>query len=218
MARDKTDTTNKTCAATTATRGQHLHDEALEAYFLRLQAEEASSFERARSQAKSAGPAKRGNLSREWFGASSRLIKEYLRISSQESEGVVIPTPPREALLRMANLAEALSAGRTPDPVKDVTVSGGRPDRWPMERRDIAVALDYIEHSKAERIKDKAYIVSVTDAFQVDRTTVRDWQRAASDIRDGLSPLPAESFPDALKKAGARYHFNRTGEKTEGVE
>ena len=218
MAQDKTDKTDGTPAATLATRGQHLHDETPEAYFLRLQADEANSFERARSQAKSAGPAKRENLSREWFAASSRLIKEYLRISSQQSEGVVIPAPPSEALLRMANIAEALSAGRIPDPVKDVTAAGGRPNKWPMERRDIAVALDYIEHAKAGRIKDKAYAKRVENAFQVDRTTVRDWQRKASDIRDGLSPWPAESCPDALKKAGARYHFNRTGEKTEGVD
>lgn len=185
---------------------------------MRLEAKEAESFERAASRSENAGPAQRENLSREWFAASSRLIKEYMRIRSQEAEGNTFPPLPRDALGRMANLAEALSAGRLPQPVQDVTASGGRPDRWPRERRDIAIALDYIEYSKTGHIEDKAFILSVATAFKVDRTTVRDWQKAASDIRDGLSPLPAESFPEALKQAGARYHFNRNGEKTEGVK
>lgn len=193
-------------------------DEAPEARLLRLQAEEAESFERAERQSENAGSARRLILSREWFAASSRLIKEYIRVQSQASGDTASPRLPWEALLRMANLAEALSNGRLPQPVQDVTANGGRPDRWPMERRDIAVALDYIDYAKTGRVRDRAFIVSITDAFQVDRTTVRDWQKAANDIRLGLSPVAAERFPEALRKAGARYHFNRTGERTEGVK
>lgn len=216
MARDKTNKTPAATLATTATRRQTLGDEAPEARFVRLQAEEAKSFKRAASQSENAGPAQRENLSREWFAASSRLIKEYIQVQSRDSGGIASPTLPWEALLRLAKLAEALSIGRLPQPVQDVTASGGRPGRWTGERRDIAVALDYIDYAKTGRVRDKAFIARVADAFKVDRTTVRDWQNAANDIHEGFSPLPVERFPKALEKAGARYHFNRTGEKTDG--
>lgn len=191
-------------------------DETPEAQFLRLLKEEADAFQRALGQSEKAGPAQRENLSRDWFAASSRLLKEYMRVRLQPTE--TEPPFPWEAIGRMANLAEALSCGRLPQPVQDVTAYGGAPYRWPGNRRDIAVALDYIEHARDGKIQDKAFITSVVKAFQVDRTTVRDWQKVADEIREGFSALPAEGFPEALKKAGARYHFNRTGEKTEGVE
>lgn len=193
-------------------------EEASEARLPRLQAEEAKSFERAARQSETAGPARREILAREWFAASSRLMKEYIRVQSRASGDTASPRLPRAALLRMANLAEALSKGRLPQPVQDVTASGGRPSRWPSELSDIAVALDYIDYAKTGRVRDRYFIASVARAFQVDPTTVRGWQKEANDIREGRSSVPVESFPNALLQAGARYHYNRKGEKTKGVK
>jgi hypothetical protein len=192
--------------------------ESREHYYLRLIKDEAGAFERARRNSEDAGPQQRETLAREWFAASAKLLKEYSRSHALPEQGGALQPYPGDAILRLANLAEALAAGRVPQAVADIAAAGGRPERWPGERRDIATALQYIELAKAGTIVDKRFIVTVCDAFSVDRTTVRDWQKRGEEILRDLPLKLPELFPEALLIAGARYHFNRTGERTEEVE
>lgn len=195
-----------------------MSEETREQHFLRLLSEEAESFERAASQSENAGPAQRENLARDWFGAQARLLNAYWRSEVFPCENPPLKPFPAGAIGRVAKLMETLSTGNIPDPVKDVTAAGGSPDKWPLKRRDIATAIDYIEHARRGVIAERAFIKKVTEAFRVDRSTVRDWLKKSDKITDGLKQIPAEDFPDALLKAGARYHFNRKGERTEGVK
>lgn len=195
-----------------------MSEETREHRYLRLIQEEREAFERAARQSESAGPAQREGLAREWFSASARLLKEYRRSRAVPLEGGELEPYPVEAIDRLAELAEALAVGRIPQPVKDVTAAGGRPERWPGERRDIATALQYIAQAKTGAIADHRFIITVSEAFSVDRTTVRDWQQNSEEILRETRELPADDLPAALRRAGARYHFNRTGERTEGVE
>lgn len=190
-------------------------DDSLKAKWQILIEAERETFERAARNADSAGPAKRTNLSRDWFRASSSLLKEHCRLISIGEP----PSPfPIEAIRRAANLMDALATGRLPQPVTDASASGGRPERWPGERKDVATAISYLHYVKAKLITDRAPNVSVSCAFQVDRTTVQKWWRNREEICKGIEQTPVDQFPNALSVAGARYHFNRTGERTEGVE
>jgi Phage integrase family len=103
------------------------------------------------------------------------------------------------------------SAARLPDAIKNAIGPGGRPDRLRGERHDIEVALDYIASVEAGDIKDRSHIKTVADAFGVHRTTVQAW------CRDPDLAAPGLSTPDQalarMRKAGTRYHFNRTGER-----
>lgn len=195
-----------------------MSEETREERYLRLLSEEEDAFQRASRVADTQQYARRMALSRDWFDAQARVLKEYLHSQVKPSEGGALQPFPTNAVSRAANLAEMLSTGNIHQVIKDVTVNGGAPDRWPGERRDVAVALDYIAHAKAGQIQDRAFIKRVVDAFQVDRTTVRDWLDRQEELTQGFSQMPPEQFPEALHEAGARYHFNRTGEHTEGVD
>ncbi len=174
---------------------------------LRLMAEEEMAFQRARRNSETSGPAQRENLSREWFKALAAVLRQHHHSRNLPS-----------AIGRAANLFDALAAGRLPQPITDVNASGGRPERWPGERKDIATAIHYLELAKSKEIQDKAHNVTVAKAFQVDRTTVQNWFRDREKICSGLPKTPAHCFPEALTKAGARFHFNINGERTDGVE
>ncbi|MCM2560923.1 hypothetical protein M8756_02325 [Lutimaribacter sp. EGI FJ00015] len=194
-----------------------MSDEPRQNCYLRLLSEERAAFERA-SKVPDADRARRTILSREWFEALHKLLNEYCHSLMQPEETGPLKPFPSDAILACSNIAQMLASGNIPQPIKDINLIGGSPDRWPGECRDIATALDYIEHARAGTIRDRAFIVSVSTVFQVDRTTVRDWQNASEQIRTGFEKIPAHQFPNALLKAGARYHFNRKGERTEGVE
>lgn len=194
-----------------------MNEDSREHRWRRLIAEEREAFERARN-AETAGPQRRLVLSREWFAASAKLMKEHHRSYALPMEGGPLEPYPGDAVGRAANLMEHFAAGRLPQPVEDAIGAGGRPEKWPRERRAIAAAIHYLAHVKAGTIKDGAPNVTVLEAFQVDRTTVHSWWRNRKAICEGILDTPAERFPEALRKAGALYHFNRTGERTEGVE
>lgn len=157
-------------------------------------------------------------FARDWLAASASLLREHGKAVLETEEGGSVEPRLYFALVRAANLIEALSCGRTPKAVKDAIGTGGRPEWWPGERADIAVAIQYIELAKAGALKDHRFIVTVSEAFQVDRTTVYLWQKDKERICDGIPQSYPHQFPIKLKEAGARYHFNRTGERTEGVE
>ncbi len=193
-------------------------DESRAHLWQRLIDEERDAFERAERNAETAGPSHRANLAREWFAASARLLIEHRRSHVVVHEGGPLQPYPGDAIARAAKLMESLSAGRLPQPVTDATAAGGRPDRWPGERRDLASAVHYLALAKRGAIADRAYNVTVAEAFGVDRTTVQSWWRERQRICEGIPETPVGHFPDALRTAGARYHFNRTGERTEGVE
>jgi len=195
-----------------------MKEEGREHQYLRLIREENEAFDRANRKSEMSGPAQRESFARDWFAASSKLLKEYTCSQMSPGSGEQSWPYPAGAILRLANLAEFLAAGRIPQPVTDITAYGGRPERWPGERRDIAVALQYINQAKSRAIVDRSYIKTVSEAFSVERTTVFGWQKKSEEILSGIEPMPAEQLPDALKAAGARYHWNRTGERTEGVE
>ena len=185
--------------------------------WLRLVHEEQKAFDHAKGLPDDASPTKRENAARDWFLASSKLLLEFLWQNAYAN--VRFPGPfPGDAIGRIASLADALAQGRLPDPIVDATASGGRPGRWRGERRNIATAIRYVELAKAGEIQDRRPIVAVVEAFQVERSTVQRWLRDRGQICEGLPETPAEQFPEALRRAGARYHFNRKGDRTEGVE
>lgn len=195
-----------------------MSDESREQRWLRLVDEEQKAFERANSVAETAGPARRMNLAREWFLGLSRVLREHASSHMMaDLDGPLTPYPGL-AVSRAAELFDNLAAGRVMQPIKDVTVCGGRPDGWSGEREDIAVAIHYVVLARAKKIADRSFIKTVSEAFCVDRTTVEGWLRRRQPICDGIPQTPRLAFPEALKKAGARYHFNRTGKKTPGVE
>lgn len=176
--------------------------------------EEQEAFERISSQSETAGPAQRMNLAREWFAALFLVLQEYNRSHATTRDGGPLEPYPFDAIGRAAKLMEYSSTGRVHRVVSDAVGPGGRPDRLPGARRDIALALRYIAFAKAGSINDRAYIQTVANAFRVDRTTVqRTWWRDRENIWAGLNePTPKEAV-EMLGTAGARYHFNRTGER-----
>lgn len=91
--------------------------------WVRLVEEEQEAFERARASAGSAGPAQRTNLSREWLAATATLLKEYRHLHACPHE-VSLPHP-SDCINRVADLLDALAAGRLPQPVTDATAAGG---------------------------------------------------------------------------------------------
>jgi hypothetical protein len=157
----------------------------------RLLDEEQQAFDLAERKAGTAGPSQRANLARDWFAASSRLLMHYWATHAVPGQH---------------------------DPVRDATKVAGRPERWPGERRDLAVALHYIAFVKRGVILDKHHNVTVAEAFHVDRTTVQKWWRHRDSIWSGMNEPPADHFPDVLLEAGARYHFNQPGESPEGAD
>ncbi|GGF53496.1 hypothetical protein [Mameliella alba] len=169
---------------------------------------EEEAFKKASNDSKEFGPARRELLAREWFEALAMVLTEYFRSLGQPGKGVPLYPFPGAAIGRAAGLAEHFAAGRIPLIVQDIN-AGGHPSRSPPERRDIATALSYIEHARAARISDRSFIKSVTEAFEVDRSTVRDWEKNRGEIFRGLTITPVEKFPSALRTAGARYKTNR---------
>jgi hypothetical protein len=195
-----------------------MNDDNPEHHYLQMVQAEKDAFERAKKASETAGPERREALARDWFNAASKLLQMHWRSHAMPDHSGPLEPYPGDAILRLANLAEALASGRLPQPIRDVTAAGGRPERWPGERKDIAIALHYIALAQRGEIKDPRFIVTVCKAFQVDRTTVRDWQAKNEEIlRDMRLPAVGE-YPDALHKAGARFHFNRKGETTPGVD
>ena len=77
----------------------------------------------------------------------------------------------------------------------------------------LATAVHYISLAKSGAIKDRAYTKTVAEAFNVDRTTVQTWWRDRRRISADISAPRPEDIVTMLRVAGARYHFNRTGEK-----
>ena len=195
-----------------------MSDESHENRLLRLIDEEERAFESARRNAETAGPAQRENLSREWFKALAAVLRQHHDSHILPSESDEDDLYPTSAIGRAAYLFEAFSAGCLPQPVTDLNASGGRPERWPGAKRDIATAVHYLELAKSNEIQDKAYNVTVAKAFQVDRTTVQNWFRDRDEICSALPKTPAHRFPEALTEAGARFHFNRKNERTDGAE
>lgn len=192
-------------------------NETLEQHLSNLINEEREAFERARKHQDSDNVYAREQCAREMFEAQYCLLKELARELTDPGKEPSDTPFLYEPLLRIAKMLEALSVGKRVQAIEDVTVAGGRPERYPDERRDVAVALRYIEHARAREISDHAFIASVSKAFQVDRTTVRDWLKNRDSILEGLPELTASMCRAKLAQAGARYHFNRTGERTEGV-
>lgn len=183
---------------------------------------EHKAFERCRHAAENdIGPARREAYARDWFAASGELLTEFARSHGPDHEGAPHSPVPVEAIARTARLFETLSAGLLDDAIRDAIGrkgTGGHPQMWPGQRRDIAVALRYIDAARAGAIADRAFIKTVTEAFQVDRTTVNKWLQRREIILDGHPEWPADQLLMMLRTAGARYHFNRKGERTEGVE
>lgn len=180
--------------------------------------EEKRAYARALSAEDKGGAAKRENLSREWFAALGELMSEHSRSHIAPHEDGPLEPYPVDAIVRVSNLMKTLAAGRVPQIVKDISAAGGRPGRWPLQRRDIAIALRYIDLVKDKKIKQRAFNRTVAEAFGVDRTTVQSWWKARDKYLSDIPDTPADQFPRKLHEAGARYRFNETGERTEGVE
>ncbi|MEM8624437.1 MAG: hypothetical protein AAGG47_13050 [Pseudomonadota bacterium] len=193
-------------------------EESREHRYTRFLLEEERAFERARSNAECAGPNQRQALAREWFEASARLIQEYSRSQMTRHEGEPLTPYPASAIWRTSKIMESLAAGRLPQAVVDANAAGGRPDRWPAERRGIGIAIKYIEFARQGRIADRSFIKTVCDAFKVDRTTVRGWLEHPDEFTRDMLPFYPEQVISLLPGEGARYHFNRTGGRTEGEE
>lgn len=175
---------------------------------------EEQAAKKALNDSETLGPARREALSRDYFEALATLLFEYARSHGRPNEGGPLEPFPGAAIRRVATLADDLSTGRIHKIIHDVN-AGGRPSRSLLERRDIAVALNYIEFARAGKIADRAFVKTVSEAFSVDRTTIRDWQKQHDDIIRELKKTPVELFPQALLEAGARYQFNRNREQTE---
>ena len=184
----------------------------------RLIREEREAFEKCQRNAECDRPSQRENLAREWFAASARLLQEHMTSHIAIHEGGPLEPYPCDAIGRAFKLMQTLSTGNIPQPVWDITAGGGHPNRWPGIRQDLATAVDYIRLAKAGEIEDRKFIKTVAEAFQVDRTTVHGWCKDSERICDGFRETPAKAFPRALRIAGARYHYNRTGKRTKGVE
>ena len=103
-------------------------------------------------------------LSRDWFAAMARLLDEAVKENSRPRDGIRADPFPTQAINRMARLAESLSHGNVPPLVTDVN-AGGRPGRSLLERRDIAVALSYVELARKGTLADGAFIKTVSEAF-----------------------------------------------------
>lgn len=184
-----------------------------------LRLEEERAFEKARdAAANDAGPARREALARDWFSAASRVLVEYYKSHADTSDGEPhFPVPLRE-IGRAAVLFEELAQGRVKDVIKDAIGQGGRPGMWRAERKGLAVAVRYIELSKSGEIADRAYNKTVAQAFSVDRTTVQRWWKKKAEIVCDFPQWYPEQVTAWLPTEGARYHYNRTGERTEGVD
>ena len=180
----------------------------------RLLHEESEAFERVRRNQVTASPAQRENFAREWFAAANAVLMMYLRSIVALHEGGPLVPAPGDVIGRAARLMEGFSVGVVPQVVDDINANG-RPGYWPGERRDIAVALDYIRHVETGAIVDRKPNVTVHNAFDVDRTTVQNWAKDRERICAGLPQAPAECFPEALEHAGGQYQFNRTESKKE---
>jgi hypothetical protein len=194
-----------------------MEDESRQHRYARLLREERKAFESASAE-QDAGPERREALARRWFKSLHAVLHECWLSHARSGEGGPLQPFPQDAVYAASKLAQALSTGNVPDPIKNVTAGGGSPERYPGARSDIATALDYIEHARSGAVQDRAFIRTVVEAFSVDQSTVRDWGKAAQEIQAGLAVVPPDQFPHALKVAGARYHWNRKGEKTEGVD
>ena len=69
------------------------------------------------------------------------------------------------------------------------------------------MALFYIRDVKAGNVKDRRFIVTVSEAYNVDRTTVQKWWENRDRIWDGITaPINAA---EVLEVAGKRYQHNR---------
>lgn len=163
--------------------------------------EEETAFQKAVNGAPNMGPARHEALARDWFNALKVVLAEFYNWPRTPFDGEPFPFP-CGPIQRIVSLSEELAAGRMPLLAQDVTAAGGRPSRPPLERRDIATALSFIKHVKEDRISEKAFIVMVSEAFGVDRTTVQRWCRDSQEITQGLPEIPVTSFPDALEMRG----------------
>jgi hypothetical protein len=183
----------------------------------RLIAAEHQAYDKARTNQDEPISARKEAFARDWCESSSRLLQEHVRSHLALDEGGPLAPYPWEAIERVAAVMESLAAGRLPQVVSDVNATGGRPERWPAERRDVAVAVFYVEMAKKGAIADRSFNKTVAEAFGVERTTVQVWVRNREKFCEGLTAPKPANIREKLREAGNRYCWNRTGEREDDM-
>lgn len=177
---------------------------------------ENEAFAKAEGLADDSGPSQKENVARDWLAFSAKLLREESMAKLDGAYTERLDFDLYCSLGRVANLLEALSVGQVPSVVADINASGGRPEMWPGAKSDIQIALHYLALVESGEITDRRKIVTVCEAYGVDRTTVYKWRNEVDPNQD-LS-LTGADFPERLLRAGARYHFNRPDRKASGVD
>lgn len=156
-------------------------------------------------------------IAQEWLTTKADLLRA-IEVAIGDGVGGIVPQQASQALGSVAILLYQLADGNLPQPVDVIASAPGARPRWHGERRDVAVAVLYIEMVKAGLIADRRFRATVAEAYNVEPSTVDKWRRDET-ITAGFTPPddPAEMVA-IMKQSGARYHFNRTGERTEGVK
>jgi hypothetical protein len=169
--------------------------------------EERTAFKR--MTIKGAGPDQDAIRASEWLAASSQLLSELVGAACHFQDGGFGASFPCEALNRVKILLEDLSVGQMSDPIDAAVSRPGRRERTRLERRDIAIAVFYVQAAKKGDIPDRAYIKTVAEAYDVDRTAVQTWVRDRDRICAKVTRPVVELLKKRMLQAAKRYRCNR---------
>ncbi|MCC6948845.1 MAG: hypothetical protein IT539_13840 [Bradyrhizobiaceae bacterium] len=146
------------------------------------------------------------NASRKFYGALSRCF----RVDRDDLNGEPMRPLPSDLAGNLSKLFDYLACGSIPDAV--LWVADKRPKDGPTKRRDIQVAVAYLDAAKQKKIHDRTPVLTVQKVYGVkNRSTVQYWMKkypipSSGDIY-GDEP---DRLYELLHNAGKRFKLNRS--------
>ncbi len=152
------------------------------------------------------------NRLRDWWGSIEKLLDFHVKEMAESPE--VHRDIPIDVLSALRGFAGYLAVWQIPGPIAHAATEGRR-NIGPSYRRDVGFAVAYIlaakqgiqHHGEIVTIADKAPVKTVCEAFDVSRTTVRDWQRIVPVAYLGANRVDAEIVTNLMKSAAERYRL-----------
>jgi hypothetical protein len=138
-----------------------------------------------------------GQKCRAFFAAWERLLGFYAPLPS--ASAAPRPLPPELAAM-LKGLFGYLAVGQIPGPIADCR-RRGRAALGPEERRDLSVAVAYIDAARRGAVADAAPVKTIMQAYGVSRRTVQVWQNTVPPARN----VSARMLESLVSAAGRRY-------------
>ena len=160
-----------------------------------------------------------GDAARNAWKAVHQMLALYVAIQREKhAVGVYEDEPfhPVEDGYIPGNIADVLSQtfemlgnGNIPDPIRDSAKRYGQ-TRYPLEQRDIQVAIAYIRAAKARLIDDPAYTKTISQRYGVTVRAAQKWNQDQGELDGRL--FPVDKLAARIKTSGERYR-NAPSEK-----